>query len=114
MGKIIDSDVMLSKLKQYSWAGSDTAMLMVEHAINLTPSAVVRCKDCIYSIPYDRMPAEAIRYCTLFERSVFEREDTVVRDEDYCCNGELRGDIQLIKDVLKKEKDDAQESEDSL
>lgn len=39
MGKIIDSDVLLSKLKQYSWAGSDTAMLMVEHAINFTPSA---------------------------------------------------------------------------
>ena len=47
MGKIIDSDVLLSKLKQYSWAGSDTAMLMMEHAVNLTPSAVVRCKDCI-------------------------------------------------------------------
>lgn len=42
MGKIIDSDVLLSKLKQYSWAGSDTAMLMVEHAINLTPAVVIK------------------------------------------------------------------------
>lgn len=112
MGKIIDSDVLLSKLKQYSWAGSDTAMLMVEHAVNLTPSAIVRCKDCKHSEANDGKLVESARYCTLYLEDC--NRYAAVWDGDFCCNGELRDDLQLIKDVLKKEKDDAQESEDSL
>lgn len=84
---------------------------MNKHIKDVAP--VVRCKDCVHSLPNDGKLAETARYCTLSDCSTLG-ELAAVWDGDFCCNGKLRGDLQLIKDVLKKEKKDAQESKDSL
>lgn len=52
---------------------------------------VVRCKDCVHSLPNDGKLVETARYCTLFLED-YNRYASVW-DSDFCSSGELEEDV---------------------
>lgn len=56
---------------------------------NVAP--VVRCKDCVHSLPNDGKLVETARYCALFLED-YNRYASVW-DSDFCSNGELEEDM---------------------